>query len=247
MWVIKSIAAVKHGIVTLLAAVAMYILVFHVWYPGVFSQILPGTKLFMLVLMVEVVLGPCMSLIIFNPAKTKRKLIWDYSLIGFIQLSALVYGMLSVAGSRPVYVVFVKDRFDVVSAIEINETDLEEASSNQYSRIPWWGPEFICVRNVKDIAEKQRLLFEEIPLGKDVQHLPRFYRACNPGEVVNAGFDMDTLNAIVDSKSDISQGKLKQLDGDNVWLPIVGKMGVWVAILNRSSNKPVAYINVDPF
>lgn len=248
MWTAKCIAAAKHGLVTLVCAVVTYFLVFFVWYPDVFARLMPGTKLFLLVLVVEIVLGPCMSLVIFNPAKSKRELILDYLIVGFIQLSALVYGVLSVVESRPVYVVFVKDRLEVVSAAELDKLDLLEASSSSFSEISWMSPRFICVRAPHDAAERERLLFNEIPLGKDVQHLPRFYRECNTGELSEHGFAISKLKSIASKKGGgLASSEIIKVEENKIWLPIVGKMGVWVAIFDRESSAPVQYIQFDPF
>jgi len=248
MWAAKCVAAAKHSLVTLFCAVVTYFLVFYVWYPDVFARLMPGTKLFFLVLCVEVVLGPCISLVIFNPAKSRRELIVDYLIVGSIQLSALVYGVLSVVDSRPVYVVFVKDRLEIVSAAELDKSDLLDASSQQFSEIPWSGLRFICVREPRDAAEKERLLFDEIPSGKDVQHLPRFYRECNKNELSQHAFAISKLKSIATMRDkDAVSAELMKLDNNKIWLPVMGKMGVWVAIFDRSSPLPIQYIPFDPF
>ncbi|UUA72396.1 TfpX/TfpZ family type IV pilin accessory protein [Cellvibrio sp. QJXJ] len=248
MWVAKCVAAAKHSLVTLVCAIVTYILVFYVWYPDVFARLMPGTKLFLLVLCVEVVLGPCISLVIFNPAKSRRELVVDYLVVGSIQLGALVYGVLSVVDSRPVYVVFVKDRLEIVSAAELDKSDLLEASSQQFSEIPWSGLRFICVREPRDTAEKERLLFDEIPSGKDVQHLPRFYRECDKNELSQRAFAISKLKSIAAMRDmDAVSSELMKLDDNKIWLPIMGKMGVWVAIFDRLSSAPIRYIQFDPF
>jgi hypothetical protein len=248
MWAAKCIAAAKHSLLTLACAVVTYILVFYVWYPDVFSSLMPGTKLFLLVLGVEIVLGPCISLVIYNPTKSRRELILDYLIVGSIQLGALVYGVVSVIDSRPVYIVFVKDRLEIVSAAELDRSDLLEASSHQFSEIAWARPRFICVRAPRDVAEKERLLFDEIPSGKDVQHLPRFYRECKERELPEHGFAVSKLKSIASAREmdEISSGLMK-LEDNKIWLPIMGKAGVWVAIFDRSSSTPVQYIQFDPF
>lgn len=248
MWVAKCVAAAKHSLVTIVCAVITYVLVFYVWYPDVFSRLMPGTKLFLLVLGVEIVLGPCMSLVIFNPGKSRRELLVDYFVVGSIQLGALVYGVLSVVDSRPVYVVFVKDRLEIVSAAELDSSALREASSPQFSEISWSGPRFICVRAPRDAAERARLLFEEMPSGKDVQHLPRFYRECNEGEISAHGFSISKLKSIAGTRhSDKVNSELMSIDANKIWLPVMGKVGVWVAIFDRSASLPIQYIQFDPF
>lgn len=248
MWLAKCIAAAKHSLVTIGCAVVTYVLVFYVWYPDVFSHLMSGTKLFLLLLAVEVVLGPCISLVIFNPAKSRRELFFDYLIVGSIQFGALAYGVASVMDSRPVYVVLVKDRLEVVSAAELEESDLLEASSQNFSEVSWSGLKFICVRAPRDAVERERLLFEEIPLGKDVQHLPRFYRECDKGEIFEQGFAVSRLKSIAGEKQKSGvASELMKLDDNKVWLPIMGKMGVWVAIFDRTSSEPVQYIQFDPF
>ena len=73
-----------------------------------------GTKLFELVVVCDLVLGPLISLVIYDSTKARGKLIMDYSIIGAIQLAAMIYGVYIVAGTRPVYVAFNKDRIEVV-------------------------------------------------------------------------------------------------------------------------------------
>lgn len=247
MWKGKAIAATRHAVVTLLFSVAVYFLVFHIWYPGVFSQIASGTKLFLLIMAVEVILGPLMSLVIFHPSKAKRELICDYTVVVAIQLSAFCYGLISIAQSRPVFIVFVKDRIEVVAAAEIDKLDLLEAPIAKFRSMPWFGPKFICVRTVLTPQERERLLFRELALGKDVQHLPLFYRDCNRNELMKNALAIEELTLVAKTKQDEFIGeKIKSL-GNNKWLPIIGKTGVWTAIISPTSDEPVEYIKFDPY
>ena len=60
----------------------------------------------------DLALGPLISLVIYNSRKARRKLIIDYTIVGVVQLAALVYGVYIVAGTRPVYVAFSTDRIE---------------------------------------------------------------------------------------------------------------------------------------
>ena len=53
---------------------------------------------------------------IYNSRKSRRELLMDYSVVGVVQLAALVYGVFVLAGTRPVYVAFNQDRIEVASA-----------------------------------------------------------------------------------------------------------------------------------
>ena len=73
---------------------------------------------------VDVVCGPLLTLVLFNPAKSRRELRLDLSLVAVIQLAALAYGLYSISLARPVIQAFETDRFAVVSAVEIDPGQL---------------------------------------------------------------------------------------------------------------------------
>jgi len=60
-----------------------------------------------LVLIVDVCLGPLLTLAVFDPKKKELKR--DLSIILLIQLSALFYGIYTVSVARPAYIVFAVD------------------------------------------------------------------------------------------------------------------------------------------
>lgn len=82
------------------------VVVFGLWYPYPYREISGGRSLFMLVVSVDVVMGPLITLVIFNRAKPRRELMVDFSVVALLQLAALSYGMWTVFVARPVHVVF---------------------------------------------------------------------------------------------------------------------------------------------
>ena len=53
--------------------------VFGVWYPYPYRELAGGSELFWLVVFVDVICGPILTLVLFNPSKTKKELIFDTS------------------------------------------------------------------------------------------------------------------------------------------------------------------------
>ncbi len=49
------------------------LLVFGLWYPYPLSEISGGRELFLLIVSVDVVMGPLITLAVFNPSKSRRK------------------------------------------------------------------------------------------------------------------------------------------------------------------------------
>jgi hypothetical protein len=87
-------------------------LVFAVWYPYPYREISGGRELFLMVVTVDVILGPLLTLAVFNMSKNPIKTLrLDLTVIGLFQLAALVYGLWTVFVVRPVHLAFEMDRF----------------------------------------------------------------------------------------------------------------------------------------
>ena len=99
-------------------------LVFGVWYPYPYAELTGGLALYKLVISVDIVCSPLLTLILASPNKKLKERIIDFSLIGMIQLAALIYGLYSVSLARPVVAAFETDRINVVIAAEIDVNDL---------------------------------------------------------------------------------------------------------------------------
>ena len=247
MWKPKLKAAAMHAIITVIVALVSATLVFWVWYPGIYSQLMPGAKLLALILGVEVILGPCMSLVIYNPEKSLRELVMDYSMVGLVQLSALLYGLHSVVETRPIYVVFVKDRFEVVSAAELNAKDLQEGAP-EFRQLSWTGPRFVCARMAANKEENERMLFREIPQGKDYQHLPHFYQECSNRFAYDGSKPIEQLKTIIEQrKLSLDILNISSPSTDIRWTSIIGKPDVMVVLVSPESSKPLAYLPIDPY
>ena len=99
--------ALRHLLLSLLVALASAAVVFGLWYPAPYRQMLQVGHIYLLVLVVDVVCGPLLTLIVASPRKSRRERWLDFSLIGAIQLAALACGMYSVWVARPAVLAFV--------------------------------------------------------------------------------------------------------------------------------------------
>ncbi len=110
---------------SLVIALAAALLVFGIWYPYPYREISGGRELFLLVVTVDVILGPLITLAVFNRAKPWTELRRDLVIVVLIQLAALAYGLWTVSVARPVHMVFEIDRFRVVHGVDIPNELLE--------------------------------------------------------------------------------------------------------------------------
>lgn len=134
-----------------LLGIASYLFGFFLWYPSPLHAAVGVTKIFLILIAVDVVLGPCLTLLVYKQGK--KSLVMDLSIICALQVGALLYGVHAMADGRPAWLVFVDDHFSLVRANEIDERKLA-AAEMEYRSPSWWGPKWVSVAEPKNIEEK---------------------------------------------------------------------------------------------
>jgi len=249
-WRERIVAATIHFAITLLVAGLAAALIFFVWFPGAMATLVGGAKLFFIVTGCDVILGPLISLVIYNSKKPRKELIIDYSVIGLVQLVALVYGVSVVAASRPVFVAFDGDRLEIVTAIELEESDLLAGMAPEFRSKSWIGPRLVSIEEPTDLKEKQTLLFSAIA-GKDGYLMPKYYRAYDTAreQILKKSQSLEVL--LKDSKDakPIIEDAIASTDkppSDLRWLLVHHRFGFAVALIDAQSGEPLEYAVVDP-
>jgi len=165
-------AAALYLLASCLVATAVFLPIYFLWYPGALFEQAGGRDLFLLIVSVDLTIGPVLIFIVFVPGK--KGLAFDLATIAFLQSAALAGGIFVLFQSRPAYIVFVKDRFELVRANEIADAELGKATPGPYARLPWTGPRIVGARVPTNPDEQFKLMMSALG-GTDVQHLPRLY------------------------------------------------------------------------
>ena len=163
-------AATVHFALSVLIAALVFAAIYFVWYPGALFESAGGRNLFLLIACVDVVIGPLITLIIFVPGK--RGLVFDLVVIALLQLAALSYGVWVLYESRPAWMVFVKDRFELVRANHVLEAERAKAKS-PFNEIPIDGPRFVGARMPAETGEQLRIAISAAR-GHDLQTYPQY-------------------------------------------------------------------------
>jgi hypothetical protein len=249
IWREKFLAFAIHFLVTASLGAVAAALIFFVWFPRPYATMIGGTELFMLVVGCDLVLGPLLSLVIYNSSKTRRALVIDYSIVGAAQLAMMVYGVYIVAGTRPVEIAFSVDRLEVVTARDISDAELAAARSPQYRRLSLTGPRFVSIQVPK--ADQQDALLQSVA-GNEEHQRPKFYA---PYE---AAIDEIRRHArTIQALEKKFPAYAPQLDAAVIdagipaerlrWLPVHHRKGFWTALIDQQTGKPVGYAPVDPY
>jgi hypothetical protein len=129
-----------------------------------------GRDLFVLIAAVDVTVGPLITLIVYVPGK--RGLKFDLVVIALAQLGALAYGAYVLFESRPVWIVYVKDRYELVRANQIADAERAKAKP-PFDALSFTGPRLAGARLPTDPNEQLRIAISAAA-GFDVQTYPQY-------------------------------------------------------------------------
>ncbi|MBX3622404.1 MAG: hypothetical protein KF891_20760 [Rhizobacter sp.] len=237
-----------HLLASLVAALGTSALVFLVWYPGVLADATGVSKIFLILLTVDVVIGPLVTLIVFNPAK--RELRRDLLIVLLLQIGALLYGLHAVWMARPVYVVFNADRFDLVFANDLDKKKLAKARIEQFRTLPYWGPEIIGAKPPADAKRRMDILVSALGGGDDIAQMPEYYVPYKElAEQISV--KMKPLSELI-RHNPTQKGRIEALSkrfvGENVnYLPLRGKVRDLVVLVNGDSGNVLEFADLEPW
>ena len=166
-------AALLHLAISAAIGAAVVVLMLVVWYPQPYFAAMGGDTLILLLIGVDVLIGPLLTLIVFNPGKKSLK--FDLSVIAMLQIAALAYGWYVMFDARPVYNVFVVDRFETVAANQIDAQSLAKVTAAEFKRLPITGPQIIAARQPVDPQRKADIILQAMNGGPDLANLPELF------------------------------------------------------------------------
>lgn len=241
-------AGIHAGLSALVAALAGA-LVFGLWYPTPFREISGGRELFFIVVAVDVVLGPLITLAVFDRRKPWRELRRDLAIVALLQLGGLLYGLHTVYEARPVVLALEVDRLRVVRAIDLDSTELAKAPP-EWRKLPFWGQQVLAAR-LPHVDEK----FEAITLGLqgiDIGMRPQFWQPATETKaaLLRGAKPLMVLQHRLGARAAELQPYIAatgRSDEQLKFLPLFARRTDWVALLDAGSGELVGYAPFDGF
>jgi len=142
------------------------------WYLSGVTSVVP------LLAGVDLALGPLLTLVIANPAKPRRELARDVSIIAAVQLVALLYGATQLWNGRPLYYAFSVKELSVVQAYDLDPTEAAVARDKDLPLAPHWYslPRWIYAPLPEDAAASQKIVQSALTGGFDVTAMPGHFQ-----------------------------------------------------------------------
>lgn len=242
-------AAGIHVSISALIVLIGAILIFGVWYPRPYSHAAGADELVLLLLGVDLVLGPLLTLIVFRAGKKGMR--FDLTVIAIAQACAFLYGTSVVVRARPAFVVGNVDRFSLVSANDIDDDDYAKAASANFRSAPWTGPLVIGALPPTDVKERNKLVFNG-PGGKDIDTMPQYYVEY-PQVVAALLQKAKPIDVLTKNHADIApQIESWLLDhrrtaSNVVWLPLMSRRVSMVMLLDSRDGTTLDALPIDPW
>jgi len=249
-WKDRLRASAIHLCISLALAILAALLVFGIWYPYPYRDISGGRELFLILVTVDVLLGPLITLAIFNRAKPVRLMRMDFAVVGMLQLAALGYGLWTMFLARPVHLVFEIYRYRVVHAIEVPRDMLKKAPT-ELQALPVFGATLLSVRPFKNDTERIDATLTDLG-GLPIGARPDMWQ---PYEAARAQI-LESLKPVSELKARVpAQAALldKAVAGTGLkaeelgYAPMVGRKNFWTVLVDRRDAKVLAFVPVDPF
>ena len=242
-------AALTHLGLSALIASTVVLCIILVWYPGPTMSATGATKVFFIVLGVDVCLGPLLTLIVFD--KKKPELARDLTIILIIQIAALCYGLYTVTVARPAYYVFAIDRFELVQANEITKSNLNKVTNKEFKSLPLFKAQWVAALLPDTPEEKNDLLFAAVDGGADLAQSPQYYHDYNDSlsEVIKRAHPLRILKEYnTEGNSNKIEALLSQYPhGQYGYLPMSARKHDLAVIIDLTNGQPIDIINIKPW
>lgn len=239
-----------HVLISACLVAFCYVLVFFIWYPGLTAYASNVSNIFLLLLLVDVVIGPIITLVIYNPQKKELKR--DLRIIGLLQMLALLYGLHTVFIVRPVYIVFNAGQFDLTYANQISEKNMALVSSDDFRFLPLFGPKLVSVDLPTDPKLLTPIILASFQGGDDIQVMPQYFVAyMKQKSAILASIkpleDLILLNRDRAQQINILINKYQGGDLNAGYIPLKGKSQNLTVIVSRTTGAILEMNDLKPW
>jgi hypothetical protein len=148
------------------------------WYSWPGWALTDVTHVVVVMVGVDVVLGPLLTFVIAHPGKPRRELVRDISIIVAVQLCALIYGTVSLWNGRPLYYAYSETVLQLVQAYDIDVQESADGRRLNPDFAPHWYslPRWIWAPLPQDPSASQKIMASAIQGGDDVISMPQYFK-----------------------------------------------------------------------
>lgn len=234
----------NHLFISFLIALLVIVLVFFIWYPSPLAIAVGVTYIFLMLLVIDVILGPLLGLLVYKEGKKTLK--FDLSVIILIQIAALCYGVFSIEQGRPAWLVYNVDRFELVRKNELVDSNIQQAQS-EFQKPSWFKPQYVATEFAKDTQQRNDEMFAEVFSGISIAQRPERYVELTQAktQIQQRALPLVELQQY-NPKTDVEK-TLAKYPKANAWLPLKANAVDMVVLVNKESASIIKVVDLRPW
>lgn len=222
------------------------------WYRWPGWYLAGALSIALLLVGVDVVLGPLLTLIVASPKKPRRVLARDIGVIVAVQLIAAGYGVMTLWNGRPLYYTYSEGWLEMVQAQELDAEEVDLGRKLNPALAPHWYslPRWIYAPLPKDKNAAEQIMSSAVFGGKDVTRMPRYYRPWPEGlpDLRKRLSPLNTTKGLYKKDRQTAALRMQALgfspDKPEI-LPMLGRNKPLLALIDPATTQIAALIRVD--
>ena len=248
-WRPRLRAAAVHFLLSLTAVGGAIVVLATQWYPGALLYAAGGLKLLLMIALIDLVLGPALTMVVFD--RRKKSLPFDLAFIALMQLGALTYGLNASYQGRPVFEVFAVDRFELLSAAEVDADELRLANP-KFATLAKAGPLLAAVLAPTDTKSRNELA-QAAASGIDLKFFLRYYvdyasQRRNVLAVAKPIDDLIQLNSLAAVDAALAAAGFGDRNRQSMrFVPLSGKREDLTMLIDAGNAQPIALLRLVPW
>lgn len=233
-----------HLTISILISLFILAWVFWVWYPESLAKAVGVTHIFLMLLVVDMIIGPLLGLIVYKEGKNTLK--FDLSVIFLIQISALIYGVYAIAQGRPVWIVYNVDRFDLVRNNEVIRDGLQK-KNGEYKNNSLFKLDYVAIEQTQNEKQRTEDMFTEALGGVSLSQMPERYAPLEnaKSKMQQRAQSLDNLKNF-NSTNEVNKIIQKYPQSD-AWLPLKATVVDMVVLINKEKGEVVKIVDLRPW
>lgn len=233
-----------HFFISICIAIIALLWVFNIWYPSPLAKAAGVVDIFLMLLVIDVILGPFLGVIVYK--EQKKSLKFDLAIIFLLQFSALTYGLYSISQARPVWIAYNVDRFELVRVNDLIINNVENVDV-EFKKPTWLRPKLVGVKISTNIEEKNQNLFEEVLGGISIAQRPDRYVYFSKVKEQIQKRAQDLLELKKLNEASQVDAILAQYPKANAWLPLKANAVDMVVLINKETVDVIKIVDLRPW
>lgn len=240
--------AFRNLVISQLIIFIFLIFAYFTWFPYSFSKLGGFHDTALMLIFVDLILGPLLVFLIYK--ENKKYLKFDINVLLSIQLIAFIFGAYSLFLKHPAYAVFSVDRFVLTNVSKIYP---QQTWSENIKRHFFNSTDFVIANFPTEIKKRSKLINDVVFNGQpDIDSRPKYFSPLDNkiNLLMEKGMQLEdlTLDTLNERKLSLFMKKHIDISNNLIYFPLSGnnkKDVLWV--FNKTSGKPLGIIDIDPW